>query len=1106
MTLFKWAIKSLFHYRHMNLAVVLAAAAAAATLTGALLVGDSVKATLNYAFVARLGNVDTVISAGERFFTEDLSHRLEIGSSYSAPVILLRGMAAKGNGSIRVNRVNVLGVDERFFKMSPAGVTPAGLENGKALVNSALASRLDLTHEDKTEVVLRIDNPSAISRNLVLTPHKDSTVSKRIPVAGVAKDEHFGRFSLEANQQEPLNLFVPIDWLQKQVKREGRANLLLVDTPPQESGTDKLPGALKRAWRIEDAEAELLPLNDHSIELSSSRVFIDHSISSGAFEARPDALRLLTYFVNELRVGEAFTPYSMVTAAEGKAEFKDILPSGMKDDQVVINQWLADDLNARVGDLLTISYYVPSGWQTLEEKSKSFTIRRIVPLEGAASDSTLMPDLPGLSDSENCSDWDPSLPIDLDLIRDKDEEYWDNFRGTPKAFVTLSAGQDMWANTYGDLTSIRFQAGVSEKDSLAENIRNAIDPSSVGLSLIPVRESGMKASRGGTDFGQLFLGLSMFLIFSAVLLTWLLFVFSIEGRSNQTGMLLAIGFPLKRIRKLYLLEGLFVAFLGALVGTFVALAYTRLLIWGLSNAWQGAVAGMSVLYSASLQSLITGFILGFLIALFAMIWTLKRQMKSSAHGLLSGTENQEDITSTAARRRRISLAVSIISAALAIILIAISKSLGSSAMAGVFFGAGFLLLISIMIWTGMLLESTGSRLRGAMQNLSSLSLRNNTRRRSRSMAVIAMLACGVFMVVAVGANRKDPGAGAEKRSSGTGGFSLYAESSVPVMQDLNSESGRDTWGINPGILKETEFVNLRVRQGDDASCLNLNRTQEPRILGISTKSLTERKAFSFQEIDDMEDRETPWDILNQDYGERVIPAVGDYPTVFWGLGKKLGDSLFYRNRKGEDIELRIVGMIRSSILQGSLLISEEAMTRYFPEVEGYGAWLIDTSPDNKKEVSGHLTRRMEYAGLSVETTIERLELFSRMEDTYLSIFLLLGGLGLMLGSIGLGLIVVRNLLERQGELAMMRAVGFSKRTILKMVCYEHIYLLLAGLFTGVVCALISVTPSIRSAAGQLPLGLIGVITLLIAASGIFWVVISTKLSLRGNILTPLRNE
>jgi ABC-type antimicrobial peptide transport system permease subunit len=146
------------------------------------------------------------------------------------------------------------------------------------------------------------------------------------------------------------------------------------------------------------------------------------------------------------------------------------------------------------------------------------------------------------------------------------------------------------------------------------------------------------------------------------------------------------------------------------------------------------------------------------------------------------------------------------------------------------------------------------------------------------------------------------------------------------------------------------------------------------------------------------------------------------------------------------------------------------------------------------------------AGLSVETTVKRLEVFARMEDTYLSIFLILGGLGLMLGCIGLGLIVVRNLIERQGEMAMMRAVGFSKATILRMVCYEHVYLLVAGLLAGLVCAVVSVTPSIRAASGQLPFGLLTIMTLIIVASGVFWVVFSTGITLRGNILTPLRNE
>lgn len=1105
-TFLTYVIRSLTHYRRMHLAVALAAATATATLTGSLLVGDSIRATLRYAFDTRLGNASWALSAQERFFTEGLSQRLKKDDIDTAPVLQVRGMVTRGDGAVRVNQLHVLGVDDRFFNMSLAGKTPMSLEYGKALVNTALGARLRIKEDHVTEVVLRIDNPSAISRNLVLAPFKASTISIRLPVVGVADDQHFGRFSLEANQQEPLNLFVPLRWLERQINRNGQANLLLINSPSKEWTAESLNQALNSAWRLEDTEAELETMGEHSLELNSTRVFLDHPLSSAAYKARPDALRLLTYFVNELRVGDAFTPYSMVTAAERKGELTRILPPDMKDDQIVINQWLADDLKAQIGDVLTLKYFIPSGWQTLEEAQRSFIIRDIIPLEGAAADSSLMPDLPGLSDSENCSDWDPSLPIDLDRIRDKDETYWDDYRGTPKAFITLAAGQAMWANSYGDLTAVRFQVGSSERDKLAESIRKFANPASVGLSVIPVREIGMRASRGGTDFGQLFLGLSMFLIVSGILLTWLLFVFSIEGRKHQTGMLLAIGFPSKRIQKLYLFEGLFVALIGALVGTFIALAYTRLLIWGLSNTWQGAIAGMAVRYSGSIQSLSIGFIAGFLIALIAMIWTLRQQMKFSAHSLLTGSESSDVMSIRTKRRRWAGWVLSLISFTGALLLIIMSTSFGSSAMAGAFFGAGSLLLVSIMIWIGMVLGRMGATSRNSSRSLISLALRNSARRRGRSLAVVAMLACGVFMVVAVSANRSDPGAGAEKRTSGTGGFILYAESSLPIVQDLSSVAGRDSWGMNPSTLEGTRFVNLRVRDGDDASCLNLNRAQEPGIFGVSPDALAERGAFSLQELENYEFQDRPWDLLMQDLGDGIIPAIGDYPTIFWGLGKTIGDILIYHNRKGEEIQVRIVGMIRSSIMQGNLIISQKAMARYFPEVEGYRAWLIDTPAERKIEVSEHLTRRMADAGLSVETTVERLEMFSQVQNTYLSIFLVLGGLGLMLGCIGLGLIVARNLLERQGELAMLRAVGFSKHALLKMVSYEHVYLLAAGLLAGLICAIVSVIPSIRTATGQLPFGLLIFVSLMIGISGVFWVVISTGIALRGTILTPLRNE
>jgi predicted lysophospholipase L1 biosynthesis ABC-type transport system permease subunit len=362
-------------------------------------------------------------------------------------------------------------------------------------------------------------------------------------------------------------------------------------------------------------------------------------------------------------------------------------------------------------------------------------------------------------------------------------------------FVTLAAGKEMWASSYGTFTAIRFKAGPKEKNAIEENMIRRANPATIGLSVIPVYETGIKASAGGTDFGQLFLGLSMFLIISGVILTWLLFSFSIEGRKGQTGMLLAIGFPVKRLRRLYLAEGLFIALSGAIIGTLFSLLYTRALIFGLSNAWQDAVAGMTVQYSVTIASVCIGFFSGFIIAIVAMAFTLKRQMRLGAHDLLAGNEpvcTNKGKTNRKGKAGWLIPALFLLGAAMIIIL---GISGGKSAETGAFFGAGMLMLLSIILMIRTVFALYGSRHSSRLISINSLALRNNARKRGRSLAVISMLACGLFMIVAVSANRKNPYAGSEIPSSGTGGFSLYAESSVPVFHDLNSLSGREQWGM-----------------------------------------------------------------------------------------------------------------------------------------------------------------------------------------------------------------------------------------------------------------------------------------------------------------------
>ena len=185
----------------------------------------------------------------------------------------------------------------------------------------------------------------------------------------------------------------------------------------------------------------------------------------------------------------------MVTAAGAS-----LLPAGMGDDEIMIDQWLADDLQARPGDALRLTYYVPGATHRLEEKQGQFRIHSVAPMEGMAADRTLMPDFPGIARAEKTENWDAGFAIDLQKIRPKDEQYWKQYRGTPKAFVTLSAGRRMWGNRFGDVTALRFATGRASEQSIQQGMASALDPAAIGFVFQPLRERALAASRPGGGF------------------------------------------------------------------------------------------------------------------------------------------------------------------------------------------------------------------------------------------------------------------------------------------------------------------------------------------------------------------------------------------------------------------------------------------------------------------------------------------------------------------------------------------------------------------------------------------------------------------------------
>ncbi len=1111
MTRWRLVWRSIVYDRRSLLAALLGAALAAMALVGSLIIGDSVRFTLRQQAHLRIGSVDRAMITGDRLIRADLADAISaaLPQTSIAPVLQLQGVAATADRSRRALDVAVLGVDERFFDMAPS---PAAidLQPGQVWLNVPLAAQLSADAGDA--IILRVNKPSALSRDLTFATTDDAVLALRVDVAGVVNDHQFGRFSLAANQAPPLNAFVPLAWLGEQAGQSGRANLLLQRSGEPQPAAEQLAAAVAGNWSIDDLSLAPRPSpTDGSIEWRTSRVFLDGEVVHAAARLEPQATGLLTYFVNEVRRHDRSTPYSTITGIGPLNEggtlpeaWQPIIPADLAADEIVITQWLADDLAASVGDRLEVRYFELTAGRTLREASAGFKVRAIIEPAGPAADPDLMPDIPGLTDSADCRDWNPGVPIDLDRIRDKDEQYWDEHRSAPKAFISLAAARALWSNRFGSLTAIRTPA--TGPDGLeAAALLAQLSPADFGLTFDPIREAALAAANPTTDFGGLFIGLSLFLIASALLLTAMLFAFTVDQRRRQMGTLLAVGWSDWMVRSWLLREAVLVAATGSVVGALLAIAYSRALLAALEGIWSGAVASATLELHITWTTLAMGAVISFVAAMIAMHLAARRLLKQHAVQLLSG-DAAERAASMATRSRWLlpTAAMTCLIAGLGCIGWGVVGDQGAAIAA--FFTSGTLLLIAGILASRWILTHLVTQTDDARLNTRLLALRSAARRPGRSTAAIALLACGCFLVVAVGLNRlpmPDP----TSRHSGTGGFALMGQSSIPLLADLNTPEARQAANLDAELFGDVSFVPLRIRAGDEASCLNLNRAQQPRVLGVNPDLLAQRDAFAFASTLHDTPNPSPWSLLAARVSEPgVIPAIVDQASMMWAMHRSLGDVIAYQNAQGETVKLQLVASLANSILQGNLVISEADFERAFPSEAGHRMLLIDCPADKADAVSEALMRAFADIGLQVTPTAQRLAEFSAVQNTYMAVFQVLGGLGVLVGTAGLGMVLVRNVSERRGELALLAAVGFVPRDVRRLLLIEHAALLALGLGVGVIAAVPAVWPAMAQSASSASIGITLAIVVLIAASGALSVVLATHWATCGRLMDSLRRE
>ncbi|MFH1377841.1 MAG: ABC transporter permease [Planctomycetota bacterium] len=1081
-------LRTLWHFRLVNAGMVLSAAVCAMALIGALVVGDSIKDSLRRIVEKRLGDIDYTIES-PRFFTADLTQRLERAPSFNdsfidaRPYLTTTGVCLETRENALAAQVNVIGSET--------------IPTGGCVISRRLAEQLHIEGdvagtERKTTVVVRMDPKRYVSAGLPVGRDRTDTALLRLTVLRISDNGDFeDAFSLYGSQRPVKNIWTSLSDLQSSLDAPGAANLIAVsrqtETNPLE-GAERLKTLLAESSVPEDyglffrqGNSSLIlsgPSNDLIIE--SSDLLLPVAAGRALESAFPDsAASVLAYVVDTIRRVEtgAECPYALAAGVSR-------LPDGdIPDGAVVLNQWSADDLGAQPGDRIVFEYVVrdPSGLPV--KRTAEFIVDRLISMDGIGADRTLVPDYKMITTATSLADWTPPRDFEFrsERIRPIDDEYWRLYRASPRAFVNIQTAERLWGTAHGIRSSVRFN-GISESDIRLALSQNTL-PADMGLTVRPIRYEQLTSASGNTDFAQLFLGLGSFLVASAALLLALIALLLVEQRARQIGLLFALGFTARKVRRLLLAEGLLLIIAGASIGAAGSLGYAWLVLTGFKTIWRDAIDSTILDLSIRPGTLAAGWAVSVLICAVVIGWGIARVSRLSISATLAGKRIDDSQSPNAPLRPPVALTILLVIGGVASIGGVLGFWIGA---AGFFIGGAALLAASLVHLSRRFARARQTRsVSPSNLSLVRLGVRNAARHPTRSMLMAGLLASSLFVVVIVSIMKPQ-----RIIRSDNDDLALLAAFDIPLPYDLNEPQGRRLLGLPDSPLWENvRFVNLRSASGDDVSCLNLYRATQPRITS-APKAMATIKGLRF--ASSLDDSVDPWTLLDKPFDDGAIPAIADYDSAQWILHKRLGDTITVTDETGTEKRLRLVALLSKSVFQGEVLVSEPSFKSLFPARAGYDQVLVLNSPERTAEVKETLAKALGDFGAQLETPEERLASYSAISTAYMSAFEALGGLGVILGSFGLLVVLVRGIAERRGEIALLFALGFSRQSVIRLLTAENGFLLAYGLAAGALSALFAAIPEfVRTGVNLgnvlstvLLLGIIGgVISLLLVTGG-----------------------
>lgn len=753
-------LRSLRHHAPAHLAAAAGVAAATAAIVAALLVGVAMREGLQYRALQRLGPVTHVVSPPHGLDADiarplcDLAKDMRHGGQFATVVLAADGTCSEADGDATLPRVRLIGVEWNWAYLRGGQTMP---NDDSCLVSHAVADALGL--QIGSEVVLSVERVQAAADGTLFAQHRrDRRIATlRAVVADVIEDHGLGHVAPWRDLPPgPLRAV----WLDRArlaaaVGASGRVSDLLF------SGWDPAPtvAALRAAATPADLGLRVRAIGS-AVRVEAVDLLLDPAVAA----ALPEARRSSLYLADRIACGTRSASYAMVASL-------DPFPAGAAvpdEDGVVLDRWLADDLQAAVGDQVELALPVPDGAGGYPLTLVQLRVEGVVATGGPWTDRDLVPLLPGITDADDLAHWDAPFPVELARVTPRDDQWWAQHRAAPKAFLHPRRMERIWSAAGG---RGRFLTGLDlpgDPAAVSQRLVAALAPSYAGFAAQPVHEQALAAATGSTDLGGLFLGLGIFIVAAGLGLAGVVMRLDTVRRAGEAGTLRACGWSAAAVRRLHAAEGALTACVGAAAGALLGVALAALLLHLLAGPWAAAGGGVPLRLRWDVTAIGAGGAAGAVLGALTAWWAGGLLVRRGIFDLLAGWRAERLRRPPASFRR--------------------SRPLS--------------------LWW--------------------LLLRSLAAAPWRAGAGIGLAACACFVLVMVAAQRRQ----ALPSRALDGGFDLIVETTLALGYDPAVAEGRRRLGFaDAEQALFTRAVGLLVAPGDGISCLQPDKPLRPRLVG-----------------------------------------------------------------------------------------------------------------------------------------------------------------------------------------------------------------------------------------------------------------------------------